>query len=309
MKATYVKEIADGDSIDTYFVAASKGHLRRYKNKPGLWFNMTVSDKTGRMSLMYWGDDDEDTRHTYESFDEGSVVWVRGNASEYNGRLQLSVNPSSGDIRLAHQYSRDDLVPDAGLDIKRLKADLRHYTTSVADPQIRRLLESFFDDESFLEKYATWPAAMSYHHAYVGGLMQHSINMVRLAMTVLENYPGKLNTDMLVAGCLLHDIGKLRQYNMGLSIRYTVDGEFLGHIAIGVMMIQERISRIRDSGSVFDEDTERLLLHIVLSHHGELEYGSPVKPIIGEATVVHQVDACDAQTNHILYAKDSRAPF
>ena len=112
-----------------------------------------------------------------------------------------------------------------------------------------------------------------------------------------------------MAGCLLHDVGKMRQYEVGMSIRYTTDGDYLGHISMGVMMVQERISEVRESGGVFDPETERHLIHIILSHHGELEHGSPVVPRTPEAMVVHKVDACDAQIKHMLEQNGQNSNF
>lgn len=309
MKDVFVKDISEGDRVDTYFALSSKGPTRQYKSKPGIWFSAEMSDSTGSLNVMYWGNDDAVTRQLFDSLEPGDVVSVRGAASKYNDRLQISVNPGTGHIKKTRQYERGDLVPSAELDVEPLKAALQGRISAVQNPQIRRLLESFFGDESVMEKYAAWPAAKSYHHGYAGGLLQHSLNMVRLAMSVSENYPAKLDEDLLVAGCLLHDIGKLRQYEMDLTITYTADGDRLGHIAIGAMMVQSRISRMREAGEAFDGDTERHMLHIILSHHGELEHGSPVKPATPEAVVVHKVDACDAQTKHALEAADAGARF
>lgn len=309
MKDMFVNDITEGDTVDTYFAVSSKGPTRQYKNKAGLWFSAEVSDRTGRLNVMYWGNDDAATRQVFESLEAGDVVLVRGVAGKYNGRLQVSVNPGTGHIKKTRQYERGDLVPSAELDVEPLKAALQGRVSAIRNPQIRGLLESFFGDESFMDRYAAWPAAKSYHHGYAGGLLQHSLNMVRLAMSVSENYPAKLDEDLLVAGCLLHDIGKLRQYEMDLTITYTADGDYLGHIAIGAMMVQGRISSMREAGEPFDEDTERHILHIILSHHGELEHGSPVKPATPEAMVVHKVDACDAQAKHMLEAKDDGARF
>ena len=140
------------------------------------------------------------------------------------------------------------MVPAAQVDVAGLKSRLLDHIRSVKDPQVRALLDSIFGDGPFLDAYAACPAAKSYHHGYVGGLIQHSLNMVDLALAVSRNYEGDLDTDMLVAGCLLHDVGKMRQYEVGMSIRYTTDGDYLGHISMGVMMVQERISEVRESG-------------------------------------------------------------
>lgn len=309
MKSAYAGEIADGDAVDTHFAVGSKKPLRPYNNKPGLWFGLDLSDRTGSIQAVYWGREEEEARTVFESFGIGDVVRVQGAATIYRDQLQISVNAGGGLIEKTDTYEREDMVPAAQVDIAGLKSRLLDHVRSVGDPQIRALLDSIFGDGPFLDAYATCPAAKSYHHGYVGGLIQHSLNMVDLAMAVSHNYEGDLDTDMLVAGCLLHDVGKMRQYEVGMSIRYTTDGDYLGHISMGVMMVQERISGMRESGGEFDPETERHLIHIILSHHGEMEHGSPVVPRTPEAMVVHKVDACDAQIKHMLEQKDQAPSF
>ena len=310
MKSTFVGDISDGDALDTHFAVASRGPPRPYNNgKPGLWFSMDLSDKTGSIQAVYWGRDEAETRSILASFGAGDVVRVRGMATKHRERLQISINEGNGLVMKIDDYNREDLIPVSPVDVDEVKSRLLQRVRSVTNPQIRSLLESLFGDAPFLDKYAGWPAAKSYHHGYAGGLIQHSLNMVELALAVSRNYAGDLDTDMLVAGCLLHDVGKMRQYDMGVSIGYTTDGDYLGHISMGVMMVQECISRIRESGGLFDSETERHLVHIILSHHGEMEHGSPVVPCTPEAMVVHKVDACDAQVKHMLEQKARNSAF
>lgn len=309
MKSAYAESISNGDAIDTHFAVVSKMTPRPYTNgKPGLWFSMELSDKTGSIHAIYWGRDETEARQTFASFSAGDVVRIKGTATIYRDHIQISVNAGAGLIKKSDSYEREDMVPAITVDIEDLKSKLLETVRAIRNPQIRELLDSFFGDAPFLNDYAVCPAAKSHHHGYVGGLIQHSLNMVKLAGAVSDNYNGDLDYDMLVAGCLLHDVGKMRQYEVGMSIRYTADGDYLGHISIGAMMVQEHIAAIRQSGGIFDADTERHLVHIILSHHGAREHGSPIVPRTPEAMAVHSVDACDAQIKHMIEeeARNSR---
>ena len=173
MKSIFVVDISDGDSVDTHFAVVSRSAPRPYNNgKPGLWFGMELSDKTGSIQVVYWGRDEAETRSVLGSFGAGDVVRVRGMATKYRERLQISVNAGNGLIEKVDDYEREDLVPVSPVDVDEVKSRLLQLVHSVANPQIRGLLESLFGDVPFLDKYAAWPAAKSYHHGYVGGLIQ-----------------------------------------------------------------------------------------------------------------------------------------
>lgn len=301
MKQVFVSEVNPGDDIDSYFLVESQGMPRAYSNgKPGAWFRLEVSDKTGSMPVVFWGKDDGSVRELCSSFGVQDVVRVRGTATMYRDSIQISINQGYGFLEKIDEYDSTDLLPTSDLNIDDLKSHLLETIKNVKGEPLRLLLQSIFDDKTILERYASWPAAKNYHHGYVGGLIEHSLNMVHLAKAVAQNYESSLDVDMLTAGCILHDIGKLYQYDMDVGIAFTVDGQYLGHITMGAMLVSQHIERLRQSGVDFDNDTERHIIHIILSHHGTHEHGSPVTPATPEATVVHQVDACDAQTKHMI---------
>jgi len=299
-----VADIESGVEVDTYFMIVSKKTPRSYNNKPGCWFSLEVSDKTGRIKVVFWGDSDESTRALHSSLREQDVVRIRGTASLYHDILQISVNPGVGALEPCTTYDKEDIMPATDLDIGELRSNLFEEIMGIQNGPLRSLLESIFEDKEVLERYTTWPAARRYHHAYTGGLIEHSLNLVRLARTEAKHYEPHLDTDMLTAGCLLHDIGKIYEYEVGIGITYSATGNYLGHITTGAMLVRQHIEKLRQSHpDAIDVDTEQHILHIILSHHGILEHGSPVEPQTPEAVLVHHVDACDAQTKHVLQDK------
>lgn len=304
MKSKFVKEMAPGDAVDTYFLVSFKESPRPYSNKPGYWFKIRVSDKTGTVPVMFWGKDEESVRELFGSFDIRDVVSVQGTASMYREQLQVSVNQGEGRIQKITEFDPADLLPVTDKDRDEMKSRLLQEVAGVQNPSIHRLLGSFFNDAQFLDRFAAWPAAKNYHHGYVGGLIEHSLNMIRLARTVAQNYDPALDTDLLTAGCILHDIGKLFEYDVQAGITFSEMGDYLGHVSIGAMMVQAKISSIRQSGEDFSEKLEREIIHMILSHHGTKEHGSPVEPITAEAMVVHKVDACDAQVKHMIEERE-----
>ena len=309
MKAKFISDISPGDVVDTHFLVAHKESPRPYSNKPGFWFKIRVSDRTGAVPVMFWGREEASVREIFGSFDVRDVVSVRGTASLYRDSLQISVNQGEGRIQKTAEYDQADLLPVSERSIDEMKSQLLAEIGGVGNRPIRRLLESFFvEDELFLDKFASWPAARNYHHGYVGGLIEHSLNMINLSKAVARNYDGALDADLLAAGCILHDIGKVFEYDVGAGITFSEMGDYLGHISIGAMMTKERIATLRQSGEEFAEEMEREILHIILSHHGTREHGSPVEPLTPEAMVVHKVDACDAQVKHMIEERARNQP-
>lgn len=295
----FISDVKKGDTVASYFVLTDKESLRAYNKKLGFWFRITLSDKTGRMPATFWGDRDKiKTQKLFDSLCIGSVVFVRGTASYYHDILYIAIN-AEDELHQVTEYDKDDLMLVSDIDIGQLKSKFITEINLIQNVSLKSLLNSFFKDELFLEKFTKWPAARSRHHAYLGGLLEHVVSMLDTSKTICQNYPS-INADMVKTGCILHDIGKVVQYDMDLSITFTLDGSYIGHLNLGVIMIKEKIKKLRNNGISFDNDLERQILHIVLSHHGKKEYGSPVTPQTPEALLVHLVDTCDAQLNYVI---------
>lgn len=292
----FLGDLKNHTPVSSYFALVDKKSLRPYKSKPGLWFEVMLSDKTGQMAAKFWGGNNNViTQKLFDSLSTGSVVNVRGTTSQFQNILSINVD----DIHMITEYDKDDLILISDIDIGQLKLKLVTEIESMRNGSIKLLLNSLFKDEIFFEKFTRWPAAQSYHHAYLGGLLEHVLNMVNTSKVICQNYPS-IDADMVKAGCILHDIGKVAQYDMDVGITHTLDGDYMGHIGLGIIMVQEKIKQLRDIGVSFDTDLERQILHIILSHHGKKEFGSPITPQTPEAWAVHLVDMCDAHLNHAV---------
>jgi 3'-5' exoribonuclease len=218
----------------------------------------------------------------------GGFFRVQGRLGDYQGKAQLTVSliyPAD-----QSEVSRDDFVGASRFDRNEMLAELRGFIAAVGNPHLNRLLVGLFDDATFCDQFAAAPGGASVHHAYLGGLLEHTLFMCRIARTLASVYD-EVDADLLMAGVILHDVGKIREYRYDSALDHTFDGRLVGHIVIGYEMIQARI----DAAPGFPEELKRLLLHIVLSHHGQMDFGSPKTPKFVEAFLVYMLDNLDSR--------------
>lgn len=286
MKSQFIQDFVDNNQVDSTFAIVTKSSTNSYNAKPGLWFSLLVADKTGEIPVKYWGGSDEDViTELHNSFIIGDVVSITGAVKydTYDKCLVISIDARSGQtVTKQDSFDKTDFLPVTKKNIDDMVSILKTTLDELQNADIKRLLKSFFDDASFMEKYSTSPAASKYHHSYVGGLIEHVLNMVELSKIVAKQYDGNLDVDLMIAGCILHDIGKLEELEAETSIQYTTIGSLFGHISIGAQMVQSKI----DSLEEFPVILKNKILHLVLSHHGTLEFGSPVEPKFPEAICI-----------------------
>jgi 3'-5' exoribonuclease len=307
-KEQYIEDLKEGDTINDVFAVKIKNAPRSYRK--GTMFDFVVVDKTGEIAVKYWGGDKKDrVKRLFDSFRTGDVIQIRaGSVETYNDQLQVSINEISGGLRRCSddEYVKSDFI--AALDehqISSLFSQVKTIISEIEQPQLKKLLQLFFEDPTFVHQYTHSPSAMTFHHNYVGGNLQHSLGVARLVKTICEYYPG-LNKDLILTGALLHDVGKLREYQTTTSIEKTDEGNFIGHIVIGERWIREKIAKIREDNGTFDERLELYLSHMILSHHGKYEYGSPRMPKIAEAAVLAQADLMDSQVKNYLQSQEDQ---
>jgi len=301
-KEQYIENLREGDAVSDFFAVKLKKAQRPYKR--GMFFEFIASDRTGDISVKYWGGDNKDrVKRLYESFNTGDVVQVRtGIVETYEDRLQISVNETSGGIRkcASNEYDVTDFLPSLPEErIQQLYDIIKKETKEIRNEPLHRLLESFFSDKEFVEMYLHSPSAISHHHNYVGGNLEHTVGVIRLCKNISEMYPN-INKDLLLCGALLHDIGKLKEYTYAAAIDISNEGNFIGHIVIGEQWIREKIAQLKNQGADFPVDLEHQLVHLILSHHGRYEWGSPKMPKIVEACILHQADLMDSQVKNYL---------
>ena len=287
MPRKLIADLQPQEQIDQTFRVADK--QLRANRQGGKYILMRLADRSGTLTGMQWNADDA----VYQAFEKGDMVRCSGRLQVYNGGLQLIVTHTQKtevDANELADFQRFDASRAESL-IKRLGELLG----GLQHPQLRQLGQAFLDDASFMERLSQGAAAVSHHHAYPGGLLQHTVDLMELASLVAPRYR-QLSTDLVVIGAFLHDLGKIEELAGNEEMSYTDRGQLIGHIVIGVQMLGEKIADVeRQSGEAFPQVLRWQLEHLILSHHGQLEFGSPRIPQTLEALLLHHLDNLDAK--------------
>jgi 3'-5' exoribonuclease len=290
MKDIYIADLAnfdEGKPFDGFFLVLAKQQRTTKTNKP--YLNLILGDKTGQLEGRVWAPEDP---RIAKDFDKGDIVKARGSASRFDDRLQMKVDQ----LRLAQpsEVDKTDLMPSTTYDIADLWRQLLASVESLTNSDLKLLLATLLADPALAQAYREAPAAKQLHHAWLGGLLEHVVSLCTLADRVAPHYP-LLDRDLLLTGVILHDIGKVRELSWEIGFEYTVEGSLLGHIQIGAALAE----RTMDSLPNFPPKLKTLVLHMILSHHGKLEFGSPKLPMIPEALVLNFLDDLDAKMQAI----------
>jgi 3'-5' exoribonuclease len=280
---TSVEELVEGVSVDEVFLV-KESSMRETRNGKN-YIAAKLSDSTGSITTRMW---DATPAHAAQ-FKGGAFVRVRGRVEGYQGQPQLVV--SSFRLMEDGEVDAGAFMPVTPKDIAELEKELDRLVESVEDKPLRALLQAFFSDDNFRALFSRVPAAADFHHAYVAGLLEHTVAVAATAEKVAESRPDDLDRDLLVAGALLHDLGKAYELTAGPNFDYTDAGRLLGHIVMGCLEAEKRMAGIPD----FPAETRRQVLHLIISHHGQREFGSPVLPATAEALALHHIDNLDAK--------------
>ena len=284
MKDFFVEDAArfDNATVTTYFVLTSM--QVRDKKLGGQYLALTVSDKTGSLEARMW----DDVTEAIATCDEGCYVKVQGDISKYQGKFQITLKK----LRLAAESEIDpkDFQPSTKLDVEQMWGELRGYVSEFKNSELRRLVFAFLDDEQIGPAFKVAPAAKRLHHAWLGGLLEHVLTLVRVCVATAPFYP-EVDADLLVTGAILHDIGKIRELSWGSSFSYTLEGQMIGHISIAQGMLREKVQQL----APFPEKLRVLVEHMILSHHGKYEFGSPKLPMTPEALLLSALDDLEAK--------------
>jgi 3'-5' exoribonuclease len=251
--------------------------------------SLILGDKTGQLEGRVWEPSDP---RIAKDFERGDIVKARGSASRFDDRLQMKVDQLR--VALPSEVDKTDLLPSTTYDIADLWSQLLSFVDSFTNPDLKLLLTTMLADPDIAQAYREAPAAKQLHHAWLGGLLEHVISLCTLADRVAPHYP-LLDRDLLMTGVILHDIGKVRELSWEIGFEYTVEGSLLGHIQIGTALAERTI----DSLPNFPPRLKTLVLHMILSHHGKLEFGSPKLPMIPEALALSFLDDLDAKMQAI----------
>lgn len=279
---TYVQDLLEGMHINQVFLVKQKqsGVSKTGKN----YYSLKLRDKTGEVDAKIWS-----LNNAIEHFEVNDFVMAEGEVRSFNNALQISINR----IRRAKEgeYDEAEYMPASAIPVDKMYAELMDLRSKVENPHLKRLLDAFFvEDQDFIRTFKAHSAAKSVHHNFLGGLLQHTLRVTQLCYFFCKQYP-MLNKDLLLTAAMFHDIGKTRELSEFPDNDYTDEGQLLGHIVIGYEMVKKKIDEIGG----FPKKLETELLHCILAHQGQLEYGSPKKPSIMEALALYYADDTDAK--------------
>ncbi|WP_197454775.1 3'-5' exoribonuclease YhaM family protein [Stieleria varia] len=287
MPRTPITELTDGLAVSQSFRTADK--QLRVNRQGGKYILLKLADRSGTLVAMLWNADER----VFDSFDRGDYVHCEGRTQVHNGALQIiltsieRMDPSEIDTADFDRFDADQA--------DQLDKRLREIFGQLKNVHLRRLADVYLADEVFMTDLRCAAAAVTNHHAYPGGLLRHTIDLMELCLLISPQYP-QLDGELLVFGAFLHDLGKTLELSSRGEISYTDRGQLVGHIVIGIQMLGEKITACeKNHGESFPEGLRRQLEHLIVSHHGQLEFGSPKLPVTLEAVALHHIDNLDAK--------------
>jgi 3'-5' exoribonuclease len=282
LKEKFVADIAEDAEVNDSFLVARKALLRSRAGAP--YLALTLADRSGQIEARIW----DEAERLSARFSEGDFVRVRAQATVFRDSLQLAVTDidrlSPSEVELA------DFLPSSERDPQEMLRELRVLSRDIGNAHLRALVGLFMADKPLLAAFARGPAAKNMHHAYLGGLLEHTLSVARLCRQAAAHYP-ECDADLLLAAAILHDIGKVRELSCAPGFDYTTEGRLIGHLLIGMEMLEDKLARLPD----FPPGLATSLKHLIISHHGEYVFGSPKRPKIAEAFILHALDDLDAK--------------
>ncbi|HYA24666.1 MAG TPA: OB-fold nucleic acid binding domain-containing protein [Terriglobales bacterium] len=268
--------------ITSTFVVVSKQVKPKKTGEP--YLALTLGDRTGQIEAKMW----DNVETAIDAFEQEDFIKAKGLLNKYKNRFQFTIHK----LRKLNESEIDfsDYLPKTTKDIGELWQTLAGYVACFQNPHLKALIEAFMSDPDIAEAYRNAPAAKSLHHAYIGGLLDHVVSLFRSCDLICQNYP-QINRDLLLTGAFLHDIGKIHELTYNRSFSYTTRGQLLGHMIIELEMLQSKLVLVPG----FPEELKTLVEHLIISHHGEYEFGSPKLPMFPEALMLHYLDDLDSK--------------
>ncbi|MBO6165134.1 MAG: HD domain-containing protein [Eubacterium sp.] len=281
----YINTFLEGEQISDIYYCKQKTQATTKAGKS--YYSLILQDKTGSVDAKVW-----ELSNAIEHFEVHDFIRVEARVTSFNNQLQLNVSR----IRRAevNEYVLSDYMPCSEFSTDEMMHELNKIIEGITNESLKALLNSFFGDKAFLNAFVNHSAAKSIHHGFVGGLLQHTLAVTKICRFIASSYP-IINKDLLITSAICHDIGKVEEIADFPVNDYTDAGNLMGHIVIGAMMIRDKIRELREAGIDFSDVLEGELIHCILAHHGELEYGSPKKPALIEAVVLSMADNMDAK--------------
>ncbi|MCF7958441.1 MAG: HD domain-containing protein [Phycisphaerae bacterium] len=282
-----VAELTSAEQIEQIFMV-SQPQLRT-TNRGDFYIAAFLSDRTGRINGRMW----QATEMVYHSLPAEGFVWVRGRTENYQNSLQIvieSIKPVG-----TEEIDLYDFMPSTSKDVSLMWNRLLELLGEIKNPDLAKLVRTFLSDSELMKRFRSAPAAIMLHHAYIGGLLEHTVSLMELAARILPHYP-QVDADLVRTGLFLHDIGKTTELDFDISFKYSDQGRMLGHLVKGAMLVEEKIRQLNsEGGEPFPRKLADCLEHIIVAHHGTREFGSPVLPATPEAFMVHYMDNLDSK--------------
>ena len=299
MAHKFIKEIEPGQTIaDVYIV---KEPILRSTSKGDFYIAMYLGDRTGQLNGRMW----QASEVVYKSLPkQGGFVYIQGRSETYQNNLQIVVNTISPID--AGKVNIDDYLPKTDKDVEQLFKEICQILGKIKNAQIKGLVNEYLADKELMAKFRKAPAAMKVHHSFLGGLIEHTNTMLKAAAAILPLYPS-LQADVVLAGVFLHDMGKTDELTYDMVFSYTDSGQLLGHIAQGLLLLRQKAESAAAKGAAIDQAILDALGHIILSHHGQYEFGSPKLPATAEAYMVNYLDDLDAKISQVKGAIENES--
>jgi 3'-5' exoribonuclease len=296
MKSPLVSDLKPNEPVTALFLVQAKEIRQKRTGEP--YLSMTLSDRSGELDCKMW----DNVAEVMDTFDRDDFVKVKGLLQLYNNRPQFTVHK----LRAVQDHEVDfaDFFPASARDAGEMWTELRGIVSSLGNVHLKGLLNAFLDDPDIAPRYKIAPAAKTIHHAYRSGLLEHVLSLCALAKLVGPHYP-HIDTDLLLTGVVLHDIGKVQELTYERGFGYSTEGQLIGHISLAMRMMADKLRDLPD----FPAELRNLVEHMILSHHGLLEYGSPKVPAFPEALLLHHLDDMDSKMENMraLVAKEPQA--
>ncbi|MBW8016075.1 MAG: HD domain-containing protein [Planctomycetes bacterium] len=291
MSHAFIDQIQAGSQINDIYMVTQP--VLRSTTRGDFYIAMFLSDKTGKVNARMW----QATEEIYNSIPKEGFLQVRGKTELYQGAMQMVVNNLV--VVEPEAVSLSDYMPRTEKDIPAMFAEVKEIVATIKNDGLRCLVDSFLEDTELMKQFCTAPAAVQMHHNYLGGLLEHTHNMLKTAVAILPLYP-KLQSDLVLAGVFLHDIAKTKELSYEMGFSYTDSGQLVGHLVHGVVMIEEKAAQLAANAAPVDADILASLEHIILAHHGQYDFGSPKLPATAEAFMISRLDDLDAKMAQVV---------
>lgn len=290
MEHKFINQISAGQTINDIYMV--KDPILRSTARGDLYIAMYLSDKTGQLNGRMW----QATEEVYSALPKPGFVHIQGRSELYQNNLQVIINNIT--VIDPEKVDTDDFLPRTQKNVKQMFEEVKQIVAKIKNPTLKTLTEAFLADKQLMTEFCKAPAAMKMHHNYLGGLLEHTNNMLKVAECILPLYPD-VSVDLVLAGIFLHDLGKTKELSYDMAFAYTDSGQLIGHITKTFAMVNKKADQLKAKGSPIDEDVMDLLGHIILAHHGQYEFGSPKLPATPEAFMVNYIDDLDAKINQV----------